>query len=279
MKKSITLLFVLACSIVIVGAWVQSDNGKAGYTGSPGESNCTSCHNSFPLNSGTGSVYMTSNIVNSQYALGQTYTINVVVKQVGLGLFGFGTEILNGVNNAGTLVITNAAKTQIKTRTVGGIVRNNVVHQLDGGLAADSAVFTFDWTAPATNIGNITIYYAGICADADGSESGDYVHVDSLNLTPLNTGINEISNNLSLSVYPNPVTDVLNMKYHLAKQSAVKAELISTDGKVSHLLFNETELSGNISKSVNLPVGLSKGLYVLRINSEQGTVVRKILIN
>lgn len=30
----------------------MSDNGKAGYTGSPGEQTCTNCHSDFALNSG-----------------------------------------------------------------------------------------------------------------------------------------------------------------------------------------------------------------------------------
>lgn len=34
----------------------MSDNGKAGYTGSPGEQTCTNCHSDFALNSGGGSI-------------------------------------------------------------------------------------------------------------------------------------------------------------------------------------------------------------------------------
>lgn len=279
MKKSIILLFVIVCSAAIVSAWVQSDNGRAGYTGSPGESNCTNCHNSFAANSGSGSIYLTSNLINSnQYSPGQTYTINVTVKQTGLGLFGFGTEILSGVDNAGTLVITNAAKTQIKTKTVNGVIRNNVVHQLNAGLSTDSAVFTFDWVAPATNIGNVTIYFAGAACDADESETGDYIYVDSLVVTPFNTSINEIENNFSLEVFPNPVSEVVNLKYHLNKTSTVKASLVAADGKQSLVLFNESQHAGEINKFIELPEGLAKGFYLIKLESQQGNIIRKIIV-
>lgn len=280
MKKSVAIIFVLACTAILSSAWIMSDNGKAGYTNSPGEVTCTNCHNSYALNSGGGSVYITSNLTNSnQYIPGQTYTINVVVKKTGVGLFGFGVEILNGNNNAGTLVITNAAKTLIKTKTVGGIVRNNVVHQLNAGLSTDSAVFSFDWTAPATNIGNVTIYFSGAACDNDGTETADFIYNDNMVITPTSAGLNEIENNFSLSVYPNPVTDLLNLRYHLTKPSMVKALLISTDGKVASVLFNEQQHAGEIEKSVMLPFGISKGNYLIQINTDQGKVVRKIIVN
>lgn len=279
MKKLITVLFSSACAVVVFGAWIQSDNGKAGYNNSPGEGNCTSCHASYPLNSGGGTVYVTSNLTNGKYTPGQTYTMNVVVKRMGMGLFAFGAEILTGVNNAGTLIITNGVKTQLKTKTVSGVVRNNVVHQLDGGLAPDSAVFSFDWTAPATNIGDVKVYFTGMACDADQSFDGDYVYVDSL-LIPYNSpsSINELAGDFSLSVYPNPVTDVVNMNYHLEKSSIVKAQLVSVDGKLAQTLFNEKQQAGDISKSIKLQNGIAKGNYLIEVYSDNGKVVKKIVV-
>lgn len=50
----------------------MSDNGKAGYTGSPGEQTCTNCHNDFTLNSGGGSISIGSPaMTNWEYTPGQ----------------------------------------------------------------------------------------------------------------------------------------------------------------------------------------------------------------
>ncbi|HNQ15462.1 MAG TPA: VCBS repeat-containing protein, partial [Pyrinomonadaceae bacterium] len=46
------------------------------------------------------------------------------------------------------------------------------------------AVWTFNWTAPATNVGNVTFYAAGIQGDNDGSESGDITVTTNSVVTP-----------------------------------------------------------------------------------------------
>ncbi len=162
--------------VTVFSSWIQSDNGKAGYTNSTGEGNCTNCHSGPAVNSGGGQVYVTSNIPGWVYTPGQTYTLSVIVKQTGKPLFGVGLEILKGTSNAGTMIITNAAKTQIKTATISGKVRNNLVHTFNGGLHADSAVFTFNWIAPATNIGAVKIWFTGLAANNNGGESGDLTY-------------------------------------------------------------------------------------------------------
>jgi hypothetical protein len=88
-------------------------------------------------------------------------------------------------NNAGTLTITDAVSTQIKTVIVSGVSRRNIVHKLNGGLNTDSKVFTFSWTAPATGTGDITFYFAGNAANGNGSETNDYIYTGSQVFTEL----------------------------------------------------------------------------------------------
>jgi len=78
--------------------------------------------------------------------------------------------------NGGTLNITDATHTQIKSATVSGVSRRNVVHTLDGGANPSSMTFNFSWTAPAAGTGPVTFYFAGVAADGDGNESNDYVY-------------------------------------------------------------------------------------------------------
>src|SRR5208283_300970 len=47
-----------------------------------------------------------------------------------------------------------------------------------------SATFTFTWTPPATNVGNITIYVAGNAANGDGTDDGDHIYDNTFTLTP-----------------------------------------------------------------------------------------------
>lgn len=155
-----------------------SDNGKAGRTGSPGETTCTNCHSSYPLNSGGGSVaFLSPGMTGFQYTPGQTYNMSVTVSRSGNNLFGIGLEALTSANdNGGTLTVTDAGSTSIKNSTVSGVSRRNLVHTLNGGSGTGSKVFNFSWTAPVAGTGNVTFYYAGAATNSNGSESGDYIY-------------------------------------------------------------------------------------------------------
>lgn len=165
---------------MITGASL-SDNGKAARTGAPGEQNCTDCHGDYTVNSGGGSIAISApTMVGNQYTPGQTYNMTVTVSRNANGLFGVGIEALTTANqNAGTLNITNAASTQIKSATVSGVSRRNIVHTLNGGSTPSSKAFNFSWTAPASGTGNVMFYFSGVAGDGDGNEGGDYVYAGS----------------------------------------------------------------------------------------------------
>jgi hypothetical protein len=187
MLRKILITTLPLAALIIMTSLQMSDNGKAGRTGSPGETNCTNCHNSFTLNSGGGSITMQSpGMTGFQYTPGQTYTMSVTVARTGSSLFGVGIEALTSANaNAGTLNITDPASTQIKSATVSGVSRRNIVHVLNGGASTDSKVFNFSWTAPAAGTGNVTFYFAGVSAvgTGNGNENNDYVYTSTQVLT------------------------------------------------------------------------------------------------
>ncbi len=72
-------------------------------------------------------------------------------------------------NSTGTIVITNTTDTQKSS--------NYVKHRFQG---TDSKSWSFNWVAPSTDVGTITIYAAGNQANNNGSNSGDTIHTKSL---------------------------------------------------------------------------------------------------
>lgn len=182
MIKKILISLLPFIFILLLTGENLSDDGRAGYTGSPGESDCTNCHSSFPVNTGGGSITLQNpGMPANEYVPGQSYTLSVTVTRSSNNLFGFGFEALNSINdNAGTLVITDPAATQIKTRVVTGITRRNVVHQLNAGSMSGSKTFNFSWTAPASGTGPVNFYFAGVAADGNGNDNNDYVYKSSL---------------------------------------------------------------------------------------------------
>jgi hypothetical protein len=208
MKKIYTSIFIFFS--ILVMADILNNDGKAGRTGSPGENDCTGCHTSFAVNSGPGSIIISSpNLTNWEYVPGQTYQIDVTVAQAGMPLFGFGFEALRTSNNSngGTLSIINSTETQLKTVTVQGNSRTNVVHKENGGLSNDSHTFSFNWTAPATNIGNVMFYTAGNAANNQNDSLGDYIYKSTQLVTPFVSGMDELLNERGLIAFPNPAID------------------------------------------------------------------------
>jgi Secretion system C-terminal sorting domain len=281
MKKQVLLIVVCTAFLITLSAEKMDDNGKAGYTGSPGELNCTDCHDTNALNSGGGSVTLTStNMTNWVYDPGITYHMIATVSRATDTLFGVCVEALfPSGNNAGTLVITSATTTQIKTKTVNGVSRRSVVHKQDvTGL--DSFAFTFDWTAPATNSGDVTFYFAGNAANGDGEESGDYIYIDSkICAFNLSNKINSFEDKKNMSVFPMPIQDHFTMNYNLNSTGIVNIKLYSITGELVSVLTSKVMSSGTHSEKFYLPTVLSPGNYILSVESDSEINSRKILIN
>lgn len=94
--------------------------------------------------------------------------------------------------------------------------------------------------------------------------------------SPLVTGVAGVEDRISennVSLYPNPA----NSQFTIVLPKAMKAEIRIFDisGK---LLIYETESSISNKHSVDVS-SLSSGTYFVRINSEEGTATKKLLIN
>ena len=247
--------------ITIVGGFVifltmssekMSDDGKAGYTNSPGELNCTDCHATNALNSGGGSVSLIStNMPGWVYDPGVTYHMEATISRPTDSLFGICVEaLLPNNSNAGTLVITNAVKTQIKTKTVTGVSRRSMVHKLDAGQGTGSYTFTFDWIAPASNLGVVTFYFAGNAADGDGTEDGDYIYTGSRSCPyNLNNNISSYNSENSISVFPIPVIEQFTVNYNLNSSGSVHIKLYSMRGELVSKLASKVMIAGHHSEN------------------------------
>ncbi len=258
----------------------MSDNGTAGKTGSPGENTCTGCHTSFALNSGLGSITIASpNLTNWEYVPGQVYQIDVTVAQAGQPLFGFGFEALRVTTNTngGTLANLNAAETQLKVANINGTNRTNVVHKKNAGLTTNSHTFSFKWTAPATNIGDIKFYTAGNASDNQADSLNDYIYTTTQLVTPLITGIQSAKAKEIISVFPNPIQNAFTFNLPI---SAAKCEL-QIFNIAGSLIFNETKIDVVAFNPIHveLPLDINNGIYFIKVVTDNNkTFVSKLVV-
>lgn len=278
MMRKLLLSVLPLAAIVLFTSEKMSDNGKAGKTGSPGETNCTSCHSDFTVNTGGGSVILTStNMTGWEYLPNTTYHMTVTVSRATDPLFGIGLECLDGTNNnAGTLVITDAASSQIKNATVSGVSRHNVVHQLNGGATTGSKAFDFDWTSPATNVGTVTFYFAGVAADANGNEGGDYVYTGTQAVAPNTVGITELSAGGAYA-FPNPASEFINVTYKSVTSGTVVMNLYDLTGKLVQKISSSQQPGMHTETFRNLDL-YPNGIYLLQTIVDGTAKTQKVII-
>jgi hypothetical protein len=280
MLKRITSISSLLFAILLLTAGTQSDNGKAARTGAPGEVTCVDCHDDFSQGAGGGSIALSStNMPGWEYVPGTTYHMTATVARTGTPLFGVGVEALTTSNaNAGTLTITNSS-TAIKSATISGVSRRNVVHTLNGGATPNAKAFAFDWVAPATNIGNVTFYFAGVAANGDGDEHvGDYVYVGNQVVSPaISTGISEANTDVDIKVYPNPVSNMLKLDYSLVDAGRVEIALFDLNGRAVKQLLSAKRQPGRHTEMIDGMDQLAAGTYVVRID-RAGTITTRPVV-
>ena len=178
--KILSLLFFVGLAAV----GLTSDNGlvhtvksfssgpPAGFSGAPGEANCSSCHG------GASTAAQFSITAPPNYTPGQTYQIQVRHISADSTRRRWGFELTSLANNAAAGSFANLTG---NTQTLSENGRLYIEHTTAGTFANQQggASWTFNWTAPATNIGEITFYAAGNQANNDGTPSGDVTYTTS----------------------------------------------------------------------------------------------------
>jgi uncharacterized repeat protein (TIGR01451 family) len=131
-----------------------------------------------PPDAGTGKISITA---PQTYVPGQTYPITVTHTNADLTRlrWGFELTVLDTASDekAGELQSTNGL-TQILNNAGPGSARQYIEHTAAGTFVGqqNGASWTFNWTAPATDVGPVTFYAAGNHANNDGNTSGDYIY-------------------------------------------------------------------------------------------------------
>lgn len=172
-------LFAASAAALVAGSASAFSSGPPDdFAGNPpGLSDCTTCHGSFPVNSGDGSLMLDG--LPEAFDPGSTYDLTVVLADGQQSRWGFEATVLDGDTAAGDLVVTDAANTQLSESSG----RQFVKQTFDGTYAGtvDGPVsWSFQWVAP--DVPQVTFYVAGNAANGDGSTANDYIYTISAEL-------------------------------------------------------------------------------------------------
>ena len=155
------------------------------------------CHNTNPLNSGTGALALTVDgtpIDQYEYTPGETVSMLVRITHPTAGRWGFQmtARTSNGCAQAGTFMPgEQEVSIRSHTATFAPCDRETIefpVHRF-AKVGPSGATYAVDWTAPAEDIGTVRFAVAGNAANGNGANTGDFIYsiqasVESVALPP-----------------------------------------------------------------------------------------------
>ena len=267
-------LFFCAFTFLIVNDILTNVGGSpTGRSGGAGESTCTACH-SGTVNSGSGTLSITSNASNNVYIPGMTYTITVSLEQSGILRYGF--LVLSGYSasdnaSLGTINLTNTTETQQKTPGQ----RRYVTHRQAGTAGPNgNKTWSFDWVAPSTDKGDIEFYVSGNAANNNGSTSGDQVYTSSLTLTSTPVTVLD-AQSASLAVYPSMVENNLKVKVENLSSRDLQIRVLNAAGQEVKLLRKDMIGSSNLEEIDASSWG--QGIYFIEVTGDDFRAVEKVV--
>jgi len=286
--KITSLCVTVALCVAFVGNGnVHKSAGAPVYvTNAPGEQTCSGaegtnpCHGGgIPDNSGPGtpSILFSGGTI---YVPGQTYTVTPQIYHPTRNRFGFEIVSLKDSNNAnaGAITLIDPNGTQTVQPTTGSFLdRIYVTHQLMGTYPTTNHLgqWTYKWTAPTYNAGNISFYACYNAANNNNTnDAGDETYYAKITVTPSAVGVTPISENkISLSVYPNPANEMITVEFTDLKTQSIAISLMDVQGKIVKKVITQN------SKEIIETTDLENGAYSVVITENQKTLsIKKIVV-
>jgi hypothetical protein len=82
----------------------------------------------------------------------------------------------------------------------------------------------------------------------------------------------------NVKVYPNPVSDYLNMTYSISKDSNVTIRIMDVLGNEITTLFSERQSTGEHSNTFSISSRISSGFYFIRVSVGSEIITKRISV-
>jgi hypothetical protein len=286
MKRNYLLTFAIVFTALLLGSqdlFTNSTQPPTGYTGAPGESTCATagCHFGTPTLNASDISLLTVGSPNltSGYAANTQYSL--AVNAGSAASYGFSLTAVDASGAAiGSFSLSSPATTSLAT---GSGSKQYVGHK----NANTTNAWSFRWTSPATTAETVFFYLAVNQANNNNEGSGDNIKLKAYSATassfgPFNvaTGIQNIDGLLdgSISVFPNPVTDNINLSFNITDNQPVKAGIYNLNGQLVKPLMDEELSWGDHNRNFNVAGSLSTGIYLVKFTVGSNDYFKKIVV-
>lgn len=264
MKNYASLFFpaILIAFVVIMAGFggdglKTSTGAPPGYTNSPGDGqNCSHCGGmGGSATAVTG--WITSDVPATGYVPGNTYTITATAPGTGKKGFEISPQDLVG-NLIGTLVAGTGNK----------LVGTNKYVTHSSSVTTNPAIWNFHWTAPLAYVGDV-IFYGSFAVTKTATKT------TTMTISESTLGVTDKSG-FEWSCYPNPAHDRMFVKFVSKQAGMVNVDILSLSGNPIRNLITADFPAGE--RRFEVMLNQPAGLYLLRMTGENGTQVRKIIV-
>ncbi|MEN3041456.1 MAG: choice-of-anchor V domain-containing protein [Bacteroidia bacterium] len=183
MRKVIVLWAAVLSFSLLAFKGANSGQPPVAHSGAPGEGTCSHCHGGASP-APTITLTQGGQILTTYTPGGGPVTLTLSISHPTLSQYGFQLTVLSnqsGQENLPSQGLSTGGASDVVVQTSGG--RKYIGH---AGVSS-SGTWTFQWTPPATNVGNITWYIAANAVNRNGMPSGDAPGTYTLTMTPQQT--------------------------------------------------------------------------------------------
>ncbi len=192
-------------------------------------------------------------------------------------------------NNFGTgllrIISVSSLTAPIQTSVISGLTTpvsgTSQVYSVEN-VAGVTYTWTFpgDWILTAGGTSNsITVTIGEISGNISVVPSNNCGEgtVQSLAVVAQPNGIDDLSSNNSVSVYPNPCNGVFNALITSATPEIFSIQVYNTVGNLVYEK-NKVLVSGNVKLSIDMP-SVPSGIYMIKFTTGTDQIIRKMVIN
>jgi len=246
-----------------IEAILSNGNVVTAATGAPGEATCTQCHNGDVLATNSNNQLVST---QTSYQIGQTYTFPI--GSLTNTSNGFQMTVLDNDGNKAGSFVSGVANTSIQNN--GG--KEYINH------STKSQFFPVQWTAPAADMGPLTIYYTINATNNNGNTAGDEIFVGTHSLTSdVTNGLtNHQKQDEKVNMFFNDNSNELNVKYSLKEKSNLMVQVVDLSGKVIEEVQLGQKSFGPHSSKIQLENIQNEGIYIVSLFINNGIYSRKI---
>ena len=242
---------------------LNSPGPSGGYSGAPGEQNCTSCHDGATQDGSTENQLLVNNDFGlgiTQYTPGASYAVNLSMAS-NPSKKGFQVTALNPANEMSGNFIAGG-NTQIKTATISGGQRKYVTHKSSSNTSA-TQVWNWTWEAPATEQGPITFYIATNKTNNNSNTNGDLIYLSQHVFFNDDADLDESTFEQNFSVGYAPDKKEMLVTYSTLSIAPISINVVDLNGKSVLTKKLGSSLVGTHQHWVKSPSQISNGMYVV----------------